>query len=90
MEPQKSRLVIMDIILPSVGSVSIAEESLARLRDLTMLETFNTREREECDWGDLIAAVGQELEIVGVRKPKGSSLSVIEVIKGHDRGDSRS
>lgn len=86
MEAQKSRLVIMDIILPSAGSVSIEEESLARLRDLTMLETFNARERDESDWDNLIAAVGQGLEIVRVGKPKGSSLSVIEVVKSHIRG----
>ncbi|KAA8642771.1 hypothetical protein EYZ11_002931 [Aspergillus tanneri] len=79
----KSKLLIMDIVLPPPGSASISDESLARLRDVTMLGTFNACEREQSDWEALINAIGG-LRIVDVRKPARSSLSMIEVVKSVD------
>ncbi|KAH8585876.1 putative sterigmatocystin 8-O-methyltransferase precursor, partial [Bisporella sp. PMI_857] len=46
-----SRLIIMDTVLPVPGdNEDVNVEAMLRVRDLTMLETFNSRERELGDW----------------------------------------
>jgi 6-hydroxytryprostatin B O-methyltransferase len=82
MAPQgKSRFLIMDIVLPPPGTAAIFDEALARLRDITMMQTFNAKERELSDWEELIGAVGQGLVIKAVNRPFGSLLSLIEIVK---------
>lgn len=36
----------MDTVLPDPGSVGAVDEALMRYRDLTMMQVFNTKERE--------------------------------------------
>ncbi|UNI24284.1 hypothetical protein JDV02_010042 [Purpureocillium takamizusanense] len=93
--PQGSRLLIMDTVLPLPAGCSSAdaalvdplEEAMLRARDLTMLEIFNSQERELGAWKRLIdeawrtdpGNTGVRLELVGNKKPLGSNMNVLEV-----------
>lgn len=93
--PQGSRLLIMDTVLPLPATCSGAksvfvdplEEAMLRARDLTMLEAFNSQERELAAWERLIdeawrtdpGNTGVRLELVGNKKPFGSNMNVLEV-----------
>ena len=48
----KSRIIIMDTVLPKPGSVPVSVERIARARDMTMLQAFNSKERDLDDWID--------------------------------------
>jgi hypothetical protein len=83
----------MEAVLPTPGSVPAPEEALLRVRDLTMMQAFNSREREMDDWEQLFAAVSREenasaavagaaagrLVLKRLMKPFGSIMSVMEV-----------
>ena len=72
----------MDTVLPPPGSTSVVEEALLRVRDLTMMQTFNSRERELGEFEELFkqAADGEgRLVLRNLVKPPGSMLSVMEV-----------
>ncbi|KAI4132161.1 MAG: hypothetical protein LQ338_000827 [Usnochroma carphineum] len=81
----RSRLIIMDTVLPTPGSVPASEEALLRVRDLTMLEAFNSKERELNDWEKLLSfacadATDGKLTLKSVTKPFGSVMSLLEVV----------
>jgi 6-hydroxytryprostatin B O-methyltransferase len=76
----------MDTVLPVPSdNEDLNVEAMLRVRDLTMLETFNSRERELGDWIELLDALGKggngepRLELKGIRKPFGSMMSILEV-----------
>ncbi|KAL4939603.1 hypothetical protein BDV06DRAFT_230925 [Aspergillus oleicola] len=79
MDPAKSRLFIMDTVLPSPGSVPLSIERIARTRDLTMMQAFNSKERELEEWKSLIGTADPRLRLVGIKQPFGSAMSVLEV-----------
>ena len=79
MTKEGSRLLIMDTVLPAPGSVPVSVERLVRVRDLTMMQAFNSRERDLDDWKALLATVDMRLHLVNVIKPFGSDMSVLEV-----------
>ena len=73
----------MDTVLPPPGSTGIVEEALLRVRDLTMIQAFNSRERELQEFIDLFAqADGGDgcLVLRKMVKPPGSVMSVLEVV----------
>jgi 6-hydroxytryprostatin B O-methyltransferase len=79
-----ARLIIMDTILPDPGTIPTNEEALLRVRDLTMLQAFNSKERELNDWKTLFATVSAEksggaLKLQNVTKPFGSLMSLMEI-----------
>ena len=74
-----SRILIMDTVLPKPGSIPSVQERVLRVRDMTMLQVFNSQERDYEDWKDLIAAADPRLSILNVVQPSGSVMSVIEV-----------
>lgn len=74
-----SRIVIMDMVLPKPGSGSTTLEAALRQKDLSMLMTFNSREREASDWYELIEKVSPDLAIHAIQRPEGAQHSVIEV-----------
>ncbi|KAL4788898.1 O-methyltransferase-domain-containing protein [Aspergillus venezuelensis] len=80
MEPNKAKssLVIMDSVLPLPGQLPATLERLLRLRDLTMRQVFNSRERAPEEWSALMARVDPALKLVKTTKPFGSVLSVME------------
>lgn len=80
MDENKSRLLIMDTVLPSPGSVPAAVERIVRARDLTMMQAFNSSERDLDDWKRLLSGTDTRLHLVGVNQPFGSAMSVLEVV----------
>ena len=75
----KSRIIIMDTVLPKPGSVPVSVERIARARDMTMLQAFNSKERDLDDWKELLMATEEGLDLVSVMQPPGSALSVLEI-----------
>ncbi|KAJ8106918.1 hypothetical protein OPT61_g9221 [Boeremia exigua] len=73
-----SRLLIMDTMLPEPGSVPVSVERLVRVRDMTMLQSFNSKERDLRDWKALLADADAGLRLVNVVQPFGSAMSVLE------------
>lgn len=82
MDEGKSRLLIMDTVLPTPGAVPVSVERIVRVRDLTMSQAFNSKERDLDDWKDLLAVTDPRLQLVGVVQPFGSAMSVLEVVLG--------
>ncbi|KAI0403138.1 S-adenosyl-L-methionine-dependent methyltransferase [Xylaria palmicola] len=80
MDGAKSRLLIMDVVLPRAGSVPVSVERLARVKDLTMIQAFNSKERDLDDWRGLLHAAEPRLRIAGRMQPPGSSMDVLEVV----------
>lgn len=74
-----SKLLIMDTMLPKPGSVPVSVERLVRVRDMTMLQSFNSKERDLNDWKALLADADIGLKLVNVVQPFGSAMSVLEV-----------
>ena len=72
----------MDTVLPRPGSVPATQEASLRVRDLSMMQTFNSKEREMEDWIGLLKAVDPALRLKNVVQPFGSSMSVLEVVRG--------
>ncbi|KAH3906782.1 elsinochrome C biosynthesis cluster protein B elcB [Parastagonospora nodorum] len=72
-----ARIVIMDTILPQPGTVSLLQERQLRVRDLTMMQVFNAKEREYDTWKALVEKVG--LRIIHVEQPEGSNMGLLEL-----------
>lgn len=78
----RARLIIMDTVLPLPGTTSTVEEALLRVRDLTMIQAFNSKERELGEFIKLFTqACDQDgcLQLMNIVKPPGSVMSVMEV-----------
>ncbi|KZF26356.1 S-adenosyl-L-methionine-dependent methyltransferase [Xylona heveae TC161] len=80
-----ARILVMDTVLHSPGSIPTHEEALLRARDLTMLQVFNSQERDLGDWTRLLAQTECNLSLKSVRHPFGSLMSVMEVVQGPTR-----
>jgi 6-hydroxytryprostatin B O-methyltransferase len=76
-----SRILIMDMVLPTPGEGSRTFEASLRQKDLMMRQVMNAREREVEDWQALIGKVDESLRIVAIRRPEGSQHSVIEITR---------
>ncbi|PPJ53309.1 hypothetical protein CBER1_00904 [Cercospora berteroae] len=72
-----AQIVIMDTILPQPGTISVLQEQQLRIRDLTMMEVFNAKERELEDWSSLMQSAG--LEISHVNQPLNSVMGLLTV-----------
>jgi 6-hydroxytryprostatin B O-methyltransferase len=79
MTPSKSRLLIMDTVLPKPGSVPVSVERVVRVRDLTMLQAFNSKERDLDDWKKLLSLASPDVQLKQVAQPFGSAMSILEV-----------
>ena len=79
MDKVKSRLFVMDTVLPKPGSVPVSVERIVRARDLTMLQAFNSKERDLDDWKGLFTAADPTLRLVEVFQPVGSAMSILEL-----------
>ncbi|RMZ77383.1 hypothetical protein DV737_g4390, partial [Chaetothyriales sp. CBS 132003] len=76
----KSKLVIMDGVLPEPGSMSRSQERQIRIMDLEMLTNFNAKERELDAWRSLFEKADPRLKVAKVIKPAGSVNSIIEAV----------
>ena len=82
MNTANCRLLIMDTVLPKPGSVPVSVERIVRARDLTMMQAFNSKERDLDDWKALLTAADARLQLVNVVQPYRSDMSVLEVALG--------
>ncbi|KAF2230549.1 hypothetical protein EV356DRAFT_536266 [Viridothelium virens] len=72
-----ARILIMDTVLPQPGTIPILQERQLRVRDLTMMQVFNAKEREIEDWKQLTRSAG--LQILHVEQPLGSNMGILQV-----------
>ncbi len=75
------RLIIMDTVLPQPGSVPVVTEAASRVRDLTMMQVHNSKERELDEWIALLKGADERLRLQNVVQPFGSLMSVLEVVR---------
>nr|ANM86343.1 putative sterigmatocystin 8-O-methyltransferase [Cladonia uncialis subsp. uncialis]AUW31211.1 putative O-methyltransferase [Cladonia uncialis subsp. uncialis] len=75
------KLIIMDTVLPRPGSVPSITEAALRVRDLSMMQVHNSKERELEEWVALLKGGDEKLRLVNVVQPYGSSMSVLEVVR---------
>lgn len=73
-------IIIMDSVLPSPGSVPSSYERLQRVRDLTMMMTFNSHERSAEDWNELLQVTDRRFKLVQIKQPMDSLMAVMEVV----------
>ncbi|THC89106.1 hypothetical protein EYZ11_011453 [Aspergillus tanneri] len=78
-----SRIVIMDIVLPTPGTIPTVQEGLLRARDLTMLQSFNSTERDTTEWTALVKKADPSLQIINIVQPVGSIMAVLEIVWEH-------
>ncbi|KAG9856420.1 hypothetical protein KCU98_g1476, partial [Aureobasidium melanogenum] len=60
---RRSRIIIMDTVLPTPASILSAAERLLWVRDLTMMQFFNSRERTIEDWKAVLTKANSLLEV---------------------------
>ncbi|KAL9096259.1 MAG: hypothetical protein Q9165_001782 [Trypethelium subeluteriae] len=74
-----ARIIIMDTVLPQPGTIPALQERQLRVRDLTMMQVFNAKEREIEDWKQLTRNAG--LQILNVEQPVGSNMGILQVTR---------
>ncbi|KAJ5703181.1 hypothetical protein N7488_010729 [Penicillium malachiteum] len=74
-----ARILIMDSVLPDPGSIPSSKELPLRMRDLTMLQVFNSQERDVEDWKKIFTRVDSRLTVKQIIQPAGSVMSIIEL-----------
>ncbi|KAJ6043153.1 uncharacterized protein N7446_001349 [Penicillium canescens] len=73
------RILVMDTVLPNPGSAPVSEEALLRVRDMTMMQTFNSHERGMEEWEALVQAADSTLKIIRAIQPVGSAMTILEI-----------
>ncbi|KAI6280403.1 hypothetical protein MCOR14_007684 [Pyricularia oryzae] len=71
----QARILVMDTVLPTPGSISVTHEQQLRVRDLMMMQVFNAKERELGDWQTLCDQVG--MKITHVSQPDESLMGLL-------------
>ncbi|KAK3902974.1 6-hydroxytryprostatin B O-methyltransferase [Staphylotrichum tortipilum] len=85
---KQSKLLIMDTVLPAPGQVPRSVERIVRVRDLTMMQVFNSHERDLEQWKALLAAADGRLRLRRVVEPFGSTMALLEVeLEGEGEGN---
>lgn len=77
-----ARLLIQDIVLSDPGKISTTHEGMLRVSDLTLMQAFNSKERELTDFAELLDpahSYDDRLVLKAVHTPAGSLTSVLEV-----------
>lgn len=80
LKPNRSRILVMDTVLPSPGSVTTVTERQLRTRDLAMLQIHNSGERNIEDWEAIYKEADPRLRVERVHLPFGSQMSVMELV----------
>ncbi|KAI4113180.1 MAG: hypothetical protein LQ345_005784 [Seirophora villosa] len=76
-----SRILAIDAVLAEWGVESWAQDRLITSCDLHMMAMMNAKERTEADWRRLFAEADAGLRVVSVKRPEGSALGFVEVVK---------
>jgi 6-hydroxytryprostatin B O-methyltransferase len=79
MASEKSRIIVMDTVLPMPGRISSVVERQLRVRDLAMLQLHGNHERTEEDWNTIFASTNPPLRVVETNLPFGSEMSIMEL-----------
>jgi hypothetical protein len=74
-----AKVILMDSIVPEPGTLTPFQEKPIRAFDIMMKGLFNGKERAEGDWMKLVQEADERFDVVEVRKPAGSHLSIIVV-----------
>jgi hypothetical protein len=76
----QSRIIIMDGVVPEVGTVpyTILKNSMAF--DLQMMAALNAKERKAEDWKAWVKSADERLTVKAIRQPVGSAASLLEVV----------
>jgi hypothetical protein len=75
----RARVVVMDTILPPPGTIGPVQEAALRVRDLTMAQGFNSKERELVEWEQLFASTNPPLKLTSWKQPARSCMAVMEL-----------
>jgi 6-hydroxytryprostatin B O-methyltransferase len=75
----KSRILLMEGILPEPGQAPKSVERMMSVMDLQMMVALNAKERGLSDWKALIGMVDKRLVIKSVRAPVGVAFAIIEI-----------
>lgn len=81
------KILIMDTVLPAPGTGPRTIEAALRVRDLAMMETHNSKERELEEWNALLKAADTRLCINSVSQPVGSMMAMLEVTRDESQGN---
>lgn len=67
---------------PATGAGFSSQWRAQRVRgaDLTMLQLYNSREREQAEWVRLFEQADSRFRFVGMRQPAGSAMAVLEAV----------
>jgi 6-hydroxytryprostatin B O-methyltransferase len=79
MASEKSRIIVMDTVLPMPGRISSVVERQLRVRDLAMLQLHGNHERTEEDWNAIFASTNPPLRVIETNLPFGSEMSIMEL-----------
>lgn len=82
-----ARILIMDYVTLPYGKLKLGDERRMRIRDMQMMVMHNALERDEGEWRKLLSETDSRLNLIKIRKPTGSALSLLEVVL-MDRRDS--
>ncbi|KAF2656259.1 putative O-methyltransferase [Lophiostoma macrostomum CBS 122681] len=74
-----SKIVVQEFVLPEPGKIPTLEDRNLRNYDICMRGLSNGKERETKDWESLFARADPRFRIVGIVKPQGSALSIVEI-----------
>lgn len=80
LRPNYSRILVMDTVLPSPGSVTTVTERQLRTRDLAMMQIHSSGERNIEDWEAIYTKADPRFRVKSVHLPFGSQMSVMELV----------
>ncbi|KAI9732978.1 MAG: hypothetical protein M1818_007411 [Claussenomyces sp. TS43310] len=75
-----ARILINDHCLPEVGHESLWDEKIIRSMDLMMLTLLNAQERSAAEFETLFRRADARFRFVGVTRPKGCRMSIVEAV----------
>ncbi|KAI1212599.1 S-adenosyl-L-methionine-dependent methyltransferase [Annulohypoxylon truncatum] len=79
---EKSRLIIHDYCIEDLDKLSLRKKRAATNMDIGMMQLLNARERDEAQWKELLAKADSRFQWIGVTRPPGSALAIIEASWG--------
>ncbi|KAI0883766.1 S-adenosyl-L-methionine-dependent methyltransferase [Annulohypoxylon maeteangense] len=81
---ERSRLVIHDYCVEDLDRLSLRGRRAATNMDIGMMQLLNAQERDEKQWRELLAKADPRFRWIGVTRPPGSALAIIEASWGEE------
>ncbi|XDG07411.1 hypothetical protein ABKA04_007026 [Annulohypoxylon sp. FPYF3050] len=79
---EKSRLIIHDYCIEDLDELPTRKRRAATNMDIGMMQLLNAQERDETQWRELLAKADARFQWIGVTRPPGSALAIIEASWG--------